>query len=135
MLLVSQLLALPRCIFFEQFRSPFAHDRLRCILTSSKPKTARKSRIVTVDGSERDKGIFGIELLDVLQRLPSRISFRKLGQRPSQEIEYRGLLVELVNIGVMPLVARSVKVRHVRDENGFAREKRTHSHVRCLFRN
>ena len=66
MLLVSELLALRRRIFFEQLRSPFAHDRLRCILTSSKPKTARKSQIVIVDGSERDEGIFGIELLDLL---------------------------------------------------------------------
>jgi hypothetical protein len=66
MLLVGDLLALRCWIFFEQFRSPFTHDCLRCILTSSKPKTPRKSRIVIVDGNERDEGIFGIELLDLL---------------------------------------------------------------------
>jgi len=66
MLLVSELLALRRRIFFEQLRSPFAHDRLRCILTSSNRKPPANLGLLLSMGSERDEGIFGIELLDLL---------------------------------------------------------------------
>ena len=122
-------------ILLEQFFSPFADDCLRRILATPITKTADEYRIVIVDRSQREKGIFRVELFDLLQGLRSRVSFRKLSQRLSQEILHRGFVPELVNVGVMPLIASSLEVRDMRKENRLAREKHTHGRRRSFFIN
>ena len=116
-------------IFFQKFRPPFANYAFRSLLASPETEAGHKSGVALVAGSQRKECILGIDLIDFLQGLRSTVSFRKPGQRLAQKILHRGFAVKLVNVGVMPLIARSVKVRHVRNENGFAREKRGHCRI------
>src|SRR5438132_14205700 len=125
-LLVSGFFTLRVRILLEQFFSPFADDCLRRILATPITKTADEYRIVIVDRSQREKGIFRVELFDLLQGLRSRVSFRKLSQRFSQKVLHCSFMAELVNVGVMPLIASSLEVRDVRKENRWAWKKRTH---------
>ena len=75
MLLVRDLLSFRVRIVLQPLRSPFTDDPFRLILTFSKTKTGDKYRIVIVDGSQREKSIFRIELFDLLQSFRSCIFF------------------------------------------------------------
>src|SRR4029453_1870767 len=100
---------------------PFADYSLRVCDASLETETACKFWTVIVKRCQREKNILRLELFDLQQRLRSRISFRKVGQRLVKKILHLRFAVELVDIGLAPLIACLVEVRHVRHENCLAR--------------
>ena len=65
-----------------------------------------------------------VELLDLLQCLGSRVCFWKVAQARKcgmHKILHRLFAIQLINIGVMPVVEGSIKVRQVRQKNCLSR--------------
>jgi len=98
-------------------------------------EAACKFRIVIIDRSQREKGISWTELFEIPQSLRSRIFFRKFRERLAKKILHGWFAGEQIKIGMMPLIARPVEVRQVRQKNRFAWKKHTDGRARSFLRN
>src|SRR5919106_1372330 len=110
----------------QKFRPPFADYSLCVCDAPSKTETTCQLWAFIAERCQREKNILRLELFEFEQRLRSRISVRKSGQRLAKKILYLRLAVKRVNVGLAPLIPRSVEVRHVGQKNCLARQKHAH---------
>src|SRR6266542_6030336 len=114
--LILQLLAFRARSLFLKCRAPSADDSLRLFLAATKTEAAYESWVVVIQSGQSKKGVLRIELLDLLQRLRSRICLRKIAQSHkcgTQKILHRRFAIQLINIAVVPLIEGSIKVRQM----------------------
>src|SRR4029077_18037483 len=134
-MLVLKLFMLRARIFFQEGRSPFTDPSVRVFGASPEAEAACKFRIVTIDRSQREKGIFWTELFEIQQSLRSHVFLWDFRQRLAKKILHGWFAGEQIKIGMMPLIARSVEVRQVRQKNRFAWKKHADRPARSFLRN
>src|SRR6266705_5989720 len=133
---VMQFLAPGTWISFQKLRPPFADYSLCVCDASSKTETTRKFWAVIVERCQREKNILRLELFELQQGLSpeSFRGFRKASQRLTKKILHLRLAVERIDVGLAPLIACSIEVRHMRQENCLARQKHAHVRTRSSLR-
>src|SRR6202011_3890368 len=100
----------------------FVDDFLGVGLAPMKTETTREMWIVIFNRRDRDKGIFQIEPLDFTRRVRCRGALRNFRERLVQEILHRRLLIELVKVGLVPLITRPVEIRKMRERDRSSRQ-------------
>src|SRR6266496_4408122 len=125
---VMQFLAPGTWISFQKLRPPFADYSLCVCDASSKTETTRKFWAVIVERCQREKNILRLELFELQQGLsPESFRGRKVGQRLVKKILHLSFAVQFADVGLAPLIACSIEIRHVGHKNCLARQK--HAYV------
>src|SRR5438105_14757590 len=114
---VLKLFTLRARIFLQEGRSPFTDHSLRVFGAPPEAEAACKFRIVIIDRSQREEGIFWGELFEIPHSLRSRIFFREFRQRLAKKILHGWFAGAQIKIGMMPSIARPAEIWHVTEKH------------------
>ena len=117
MALILKFLPLRSRTLIQKHSAPFADDPLGRLLGPSKTKAAHNAWSAIAYRRQGEEDVLWVELFHLLQRLRDRVLFLHVAEWLAQKILHSWFAVQLINIRLIPLVLRPVKVGHVRQEN------------------
>ena len=133
MLLVIHALVAGRRSSSKKLSTPAPDNFFRLLRAAAKAKASHDFWGIICHRGEGKKSVLQVELFYLLHGLRSRICLRKTVQRFVQKILHGWFMIELVDIGSMPLIARSIEIWDMSEGDGFARQQCGHSSVRAFL--